>query len=111
MATVYELDVQIGNTLSFPKKNPHEYGYDPKDIHVAKIVGPASFPKSYEVYLAPPGPFGGNIFIYNPQTDKRRSAIDIDHSTYPRVTNPSPLQEGEILIQSIHNGYTLFERA
>lgn len=109
MATVSELlGIQIGDSLSFPKKNPHEYGYDPEDRYVARIVGPASFPKSKEVYLAPPGSYGGNIFIYNPQTDKIRNTTVIG---YPRATTSSPLQKGEVLVQSIHTEYTLFQRA
>lgn len=113
MATVYELGVQIGNSLSFPKKNPHEYNYDTKDRHVAKIVGPASFPHSKEVYLAPPE-HNRQFTIYNPKTDKARPAIEetgYDKDGHYHPGGPSPLQEGERLVQSINTRYTLFERA
>lgn len=113
MATIDKLRVGIHDKVSFSKKNAGENGFDLKDRHVAEIVGPKYFPKCAEVYLAPPLPEGGNIYIYDPVTDKRRNKeeiISIDKDGH-RTWGPSPMRDGEILIQSIHMGYTLFKRA
>lgn len=114
MATVYELGVQIGDRVRFPLWNPGDPGYPyQKGRHTATIVGPASFPKSAEVYLAPPETRGANIYFYNPKTDQLRSTMEITgRNKYgDAIMGPSSLHEGEILIRSIHTEYTLFTKA
>ena len=108
MSLILDLGVKIGDSVSIP------IGGKEGLRHVAQIVGPAEFPKSDMVYLAPPKPDrDGNIWVYNPATNVRRrpqKVVDIDDNDMP-IWAENPPGLGEIEIQGIHMGYTLFERA
>ncbi|OGG22435.1 hypothetical protein A3D03_03780 [Candidatus Gottesmanbacteria bacterium RIFCSPHIGHO2_02_FULL_40_13] len=106
MATYLELakndGVKIGDSISFPTREK------PGERHTSVIVGPRTFPKSEEVFLAPPIP-GEGTALYNPATGQldRRGVYDRNTG----VWTLGPAAEGEIVVQTIHGGYVLFERA
>lgn len=110
MSTFLELaktGVGIGDRISLPFYDSKYPNYDSRFRHKAQIVGPKSFPNCIEVYLAPPGATAITLAVYNENTDTLDRTMVQDPAGDWSLR---PAREGEIVVQLVHSGCTLFEK-
>ena len=104
MPDIRELKVSVGDRVSIPVHDLHKPSIPNAPSRVIKtIVGPVNLDTATS---------GGMVLLVPPNNDSLQGFVYDSRSNVFRYADiQNPMKQGEIRVDSIHNRYTLFERA